>query len=63
MISIHEGSKPFVCLTCGLRFPFKVNLKQHIEAVHEKKRPFKYIACETTFAFKHNVKKHIDGLC
>ena len=39
--SVHEGTKPFNCELCDLKFSENFRLKQYVLSVHEGIKPFK----------------------
>ena len=50
--AVHEGLKPFECLTCKKSFSEKTNLRKHIAAVHDGLKPFECPTCKKSFRFE-----------
>ena len=65
---VHEGKRPYKCLTCGKDFSMSGNLKKHVKA-HERKKlqpkvikPWACDLCDASFGEKGKLKRHTESV-
>ena len=57
--SVHEGKKPFKCVTCNYSCDLESSLQQHVSSVHEGKKPFKCDTCNYSSDVREELQQHV----
>ena len=60
--TVHEGKKPFRCVTCDFSFSGLEDLNNHISAIDEGKKPFKCVACNISYSGNEDLNKHMNAI-
>ena len=55
----YEIPKPFICETCGKRFPKEFNLRDH-QNTHTGARPYVCKICGAQFSYRTSLYKHAE---